>query len=274
VSVHDRPSEATTVESWALAGRHGLCHAAAMPSLRIATWNIAGARREGTNQVDLDAVAAGVRALGVDLLAVQEVDRQLARSGRADQPAVIAQALGAGWFWSYAPALVGDDFRPLSGPDPGGPAYGNLLVSRLPLAAVEQLRFPPAGGGEQRTAILASIQVGSRPVTVAATHLSNKQGHNVRQLRELQQVAGSRAGPRLLVGDLNMPSTVLVLASRRGWPETGRGRTWPNSAPTQQLDHILRNDPAGVVQPRGARVVAAPVSDHRALVVELDIAAS
>jgi endonuclease/exonuclease/phosphatase family metal-dependent hydrolase len=170
-----------------------------MASLRVATWNIAGARRQQTNQVDLDAVMAGVRALGVDLLAVQEVDRTLARSGRADQPAVIAQALGAGWFWSFAPALVGDDFRPLADPDPGGPAYGNLLVSRLPLEQVEQLRFPPAGGGEQRTAILASIQVGSRPVTVAATHLSNRQGHNVRQLRELQQVAGSRAAPRLLV---------------------------------------------------------------------------
>jgi endonuclease/exonuclease/phosphatase family metal-dependent hydrolase len=121
---------------------------------------------------------------------------------------------------------------------------------------------------------LATIQVGSRPVTVAATHLSNRQGHNVRQLRELQRVAGSRAAPRLLVGDLNLPSTVLVVASRRGWPETGRGRTWPNSAPTQQLDHVLRNDPAGVIRLRGARVVAAPVSDHRALVVELDIAAS
>ena len=46
-----------------------------MASLRVATWNIAGARREQTNQVDLDAVVAGVRALGVDLLAVQEVDR-------------------------------------------------------------------------------------------------------------------------------------------------------------------------------------------------------
>jgi endonuclease/exonuclease/phosphatase family metal-dependent hydrolase len=113
--------------------------------------------------------------------------------------------------------LVGDDFRPLVGRDPDGPAYGNLLVSRLPLAAVEHLRFPPAGGGEQRTAILGSIQVGSRSVTVAATHLSN---------------------------------------------------------PTQQLDHILRNDPAGAVRPRGARVAAAPVSDHRALVVELDITAS
>ena len=174
----------------------------------------------------------------------------------------------------HAPALVGDDFRPLSGPDPGGPAYGNLLVSRLPLTAMEHLRFPPAGGGEQRTALLGSIQVASRSVTVAATHLSNRQGHNVRQLRELQQVAASRAAPRLLVGDLNMPSTVLLLASRRGWPETGRGRTFPNSAPTQQLDHILRNDPAGVVRPRAAMVVAAPVSDHRALVVELDIAGS
>jgi hypothetical protein len=60
---------------------------------RVGTWNIAGARREQTNQVDLDAVVAGVRALGVDLLAVQEVDRMLARSGRADQPAVIAQAM-------------------------------------------------------------------------------------------------------------------------------------------------------------------------------------
>jgi endonuclease/exonuclease/phosphatase family metal-dependent hydrolase len=113
-----------------------------MARLRVGTWNIAGARREPTNQVDLDAVVAGIQALGVELLAVQEVDRQLARSGRSDQPTVIAQALGAGWFWSSAPALVGDDFRPLAGPDPGGPAYGNLLVSRLPLAAVEQLRFP------------------------------------------------------------------------------------------------------------------------------------
>jgi endonuclease/exonuclease/phosphatase family metal-dependent hydrolase len=244
-----------------------------MPSLRVGTWNIAGAR-EQTNQVDLEAVVAGVRALGVDLLAVQEVDRMLARSGRLDQPAVIAQALCGDWFWSYAPALIGEDLRPLSGPDPGGPGYGNLLVSRLPLAAVEHLRFPPAGGGEQRTALVGTLQVGSRPVTVAAGHLSNRQGHNARQLRELQQVAASRVAPRLLLGDLNLPSTVLLVASRRGWPETGRGRTFPNSAPTQQLDHILCNDPAGVIRPRSSRVVAAPVSDHRALVVELDITAS
>jgi hypothetical protein len=158
-------------------------------------------------------------------VAAQDMVQLLGRGGigPGSAPAGLQPAPGSGadWFWSYAPALVGDDFRPLSGPDPGGPAYGNLLVSRLSLAAVEHLRFPPAGGGEQRTALLATIPVGSRPVTVAATHLSNKQGHNVRQLRELQGLAGSRAAPRLLVGDLNLPSTVLLFASRRaitaGW---------------------------------------------------------
>jgi endonuclease/exonuclease/phosphatase family metal-dependent hydrolase len=242
-----------------------------MARLRVATWNIAGARRERSTTLDLEAVLAGVRSLGADVLAVQEVDRLLARSARADQPQRIAQALGPDWSWSYAPALVGDDFRPLSGPDPGGPAYGNLLVSRLPLEGVEHLRFPPAGGGEQRTALLATLRVGSRPLTVACAHLSNKQGHNVRQLRQLQDLMAGRAAPRLLLGDLNLPSTLLRFASRSGWPEAGRGRTFPNSRPTQQLDHVLRHGPDGVLQSRGVQVVAAPVSDHRALVVDLEV---
>jgi len=245
-----------------------------MPQLRVATWNIAGARREGSGQVDLDAVVAGVRALGADLLALQEVDRHLARSGRADQPRLIAEALGPDWSWSYAPALAGDDLRPLAGPDPGGPAYGNLLLSRLPLEAVEHLRFPPAGGGEQRSALVGSVLIGSRPLTVAGAHLSNRRGHNVRQLRELQRTIAARAAPRLLLGDLNLPALALRVASRRGWPGSGSGRTFPNSRPGQQLDHVLRNDPAGVLRPRGARVAVASVSDHRALVAELEVAAS
>jgi endonuclease/exonuclease/phosphatase family metal-dependent hydrolase len=220
-----------------------------MANLRVATWNIAGTRREGTNVVDLAAVLAAVQALDADLLAVQEVDRQLARSDRADQPRSIVEALGADCAWSYAPALIGDDFHPLSGPDPGGPAYGTLLVSRLPLEAVEQLRFPPAGGGEQRTAVIATIRVGGRPVTVAAAHLSNKQGHNVRQLRQLQGVLAGRPAPRLLLGDLNLPWMAVLVASRRGWPGAGRGDTIPNSRPNRQLDHVLRHDPGGCCGP-------------------------
>jgi hypothetical protein len=44
-----------------------------MTSLRVATWNIAGGRREGTSVLDLAAVQAGMRALDVDV--VQAVHR-------------------------------------------------------------------------------------------------------------------------------------------------------------------------------------------------------
>jgi endonuclease/exonuclease/phosphatase family metal-dependent hydrolase len=243
-----------------------------MLGLRVGTWNIAGGRREGSAEVHVTTVLAAVRTLGVDLLAVQEADRELARSGRIHQPRAIAEALGPDYYWSFAPALVGDDFRPLAGPDPGGPGYGNLLLSRVPLEAVEHLRFPPAGGGEQRTALVGTVRVGSRAVTVACAHLSNKQGHNVRQLRQLQEAVAARPAPRLLLGDLNLPSAALLLASRRRWPQAGQGRTFPNSRPTQQLDHVLRSDPAGWLHPRSAQVVAAPVSDHRALIVNFEMA--
>jgi endonuclease/exonuclease/phosphatase family metal-dependent hydrolase len=243
-----------------------------MLGLRVGTWNIAGGRREGSAEVHVTTVLAAVRTLGVDLLAVQEADRELARSGRIHQPRAIAEALGPDYYWSFAPALVGDDFRPLAGPDPGGPGYGNLLLSRVPLEAVEHLRFPPAGGGEQRTALVGTVRVGSRAVTVACAHLSNKQGHNVRQLRQLQEAVAARPAPRLLLGDLNLPSAALLLASRRRWPQAGQGRTFPNSRPTQQLDHVLRSDPAGRLHPHSAQVVAAPVSDHRALIVNFEMA--
>jgi hypothetical protein len=183
--------------------------------------------------VDLDAVAAGIQALNVDLLAVREVDRTLAGSGRADQPAVIAQALGVGCFWSYAPALAGDDFQPLADPDPGGPAYGNLLVSRLPLAEVEQLRFPwpaaastgprcwPASGSAR-----ASHGGGHPPVQQAGPQPAPAAG--------ARQLAGSRMAPRLLVGDLNLPSTVLV-ASRRAGPRPG------GAGPGMMAPHVCRD---------------------------------
>jgi endonuclease/exonuclease/phosphatase family metal-dependent hydrolase len=103
-------------------------------------------------------------------------------------------------------------------------------VSRLLLDQIEQLRFPPAGGGEQRTAVVGTVRVGPRAVTVAAAHLSNKQGHNVRQLRQLQGVLAGRPAPRLLLGDLNLSWAVLLVASRRGWPGAGRGDTIPELA--------------------------------------------
>jgi endonuclease/exonuclease/phosphatase family metal-dependent hydrolase len=56
--------------------------------------------------------------LDADVLAIQEVDRQLARSDRTHQAHAIAEALGHDCWWFYAAALVGYDFQPLPGLNP------------------------------------------------------------------------------------------------------------------------------------------------------------
>src|SRR4029453_6699448 len=75
------------------------------PGLTVATWNIFGGRVWDGSRVDIDLIVATLRRLDADLVAVQEVDRQQARSHGADQARLLGEALGMKW--RYAPAMLG-----------------------------------------------------------------------------------------------------------------------------------------------------------------------
>jgi endonuclease/exonuclease/phosphatase family metal-dependent hydrolase len=253
-------------------------------TLRLATWNIYSGRTREGDRVDLDLTLTTLRSLDADVVALQEVDRGQPRSGRADQARVLAEALGMAW--RYAPALWGTpgaataDGRPPWLParpgeaDPGGPAYGIALLSRLPLERVETLALPRAGGEEPRVALVATAG-GAWPLTLAATHLTYLPGSNAGQLRDLQRQLAAWPPPRVLLGDLNLWLPLVRAVSRPGWRPLVRGKTYPNRPPgalrpAVQLDHVLASG-AGV-RLRGSRVQAGPASDHRAVVVDVEAA--
>jgi endonuclease/exonuclease/phosphatase family metal-dependent hydrolase len=246
--------------------------------LRVATWNIFGGRTWDGSRVDLDLTVATLRRLDADLVAVQEVDREQARSHGADQARRLGEALGMAW--RYAPALLGspggpEGWRaPVPGdPDPGGAAYGIALLSRVPLGETETVPLPRSGRDEPRVALVAGLADGGRRLTVAGTHLSFVPGPNLGQLRALQRHLDERGGPRLLLGDLNLWWPAVRLLSRPGWRPLVRGGTFRNRPPTSQgplvqLDHVLA---AGArFHPRDPRIVSGPASDHRAVVVGLE----
>jgi endonuclease/exonuclease/phosphatase family metal-dependent hydrolase len=245
-------------------------------TLTVATWNIFGGRVWDGSRVDLDLTVAGLRRLDADLVAVQEVDRQQARSHGADQARLLGEALGMDW--RYAPAMLGtpggpDGWRPPApgDPDPGGTAYGIALLFRVPLTDTETVLLPQAGRDEPRVALVAGLDHAGRRLTVAGTHLSFVPGPNLTQLRALQRHLDERGGPRLLLGDLNLWWPLVRLASRRGWRPLVRGPTFRNRPPGPgprmvQLDHVLAAG-AGFT-PGRARIVGGPASDHRAVVVE------
>jgi endonuclease/exonuclease/phosphatase family metal-dependent hydrolase len=248
--------------------------------LRVATWNIFGGRTWDGRRVDLELTLAVLRRLDADLVAVQEVDREQARSGGADQARLLGEALGMEW--RYAPALLGtpgnpNGWRPPApgDADPGGTAYGIALLSRLPLEGTETVLLPQAGRDEPRVALVAELADGGRRLTVAGTHLSFVPGPNLRQLRALQRHLDDRGGPRLLLGDLNLWWPLVRVASRPGWRPLVRGGTFRNRPPGSpgrlvQLDHVLAAGAAATLRPRDTRIVGGPASDHRAVLVELD----
>lgn len=100
---------------------------------------------------------------------------------------------------------------------------------------------------------------------VASTHLSFVPGQNVLQLRRVCRWLRTLPAPHLLLGDLNMPP---ALAGRlSGLEVLARGATYATPAPRVQLDHILGRGAATTAA--RASALALPVSDHRALSVEL-----
>jgi endonuclease/exonuclease/phosphatase family metal-dependent hydrolase len=122
------------------------------------------------------------------------------------------------------------------------------------------------GREEPRAAVVGRLQTPCGLLTVVNTHLSFVPGWNRVQLRALRRDVAAFDGPHVLMGDLNM--TPPAPQRLTGYQPLAVAPTFPQDRPTRQLDHIL-------VHGRFPRVlhceaVEAELSDHRALVVELE----
>jgi len=247
-------------------------------SLRLATFNILHGRSLTDGQVDPARLAGAAAQLDADVLGIQEVDCGQERTGFLDQTAHVAQALGAleHRFVAALTGLPGGEWRPALEDAPTLPAYGVGLVSRRPVRAWHVLRLPasrvwvplPIPGtrkliwlkDEPRVVIAAELD----GVTVATTHLSFVAGWNVVQLRRTTRWLATLPGPHVLMGDLNQPRPVAERAS--GWTSLVTAKSFPAPDPKVQLDHVLASDALTVID---ARTHQLPLSDHRALTVDL-----
>jgi endonuclease/exonuclease/phosphatase family metal-dependent hydrolase len=220
--------------------------------MRAVTWNA----QHGLGEDGGPALAAGLSALGAlrgDVVAIQELDRGRSRSGRQDQPAAVAAALGGELVW--APALT------------TGGEYGIALVVQGLVHRPVIHRLP--GRGEPRVAVLAEVDAGGLRCTVAATHLATSRTTAVQQLLVVLDLLRGRPGPHVLLGDLNLePPALLPWTTAEGFdlvtgPPTHSTR---RPQPARRIDHVvLSRDLA----PDASVVRHLPASDHLAVVVDL-----
>ena len=255
--------------------------------LRLASFNVLHGRSLADGQVDTERLVAACASLKADVLALQEIDRNQARSGSVDQTAAVAERMGAA-AWRFEPALIGEPgatWRAAEDADDPASAdagYGVGLVSMLPVRGwhvvrlrAAKVRAPvavPGGRGrfillpdEPRVALAAEVDTDWGPVVVASTHLSFVPGWNLAQVRQVTRALAAIGPPCVLLGDLNFPGRLPARVT--GWRPLAEVRTFPGAKPSLQIDHALGHGLLPLVAAAEAREL--PLSDHRALVIDL-----
>jgi endonuclease/exonuclease/phosphatase family metal-dependent hydrolase len=218
--------------------------------LRVATFNIH--HGEGLDgRIDLARSADVVARTQADVVALQELDRGLPRSGMVDQPGELATSLGMHVsFWPTIRRSEGE--------------YGIALATRSAPDEVSYLSLPQVGDEERRGAIVAE----SAWCRIVATHLSTHRSARRLQLGTLHDLARGWRGPTVILGDLNTPAAGLRAFQADGWRATFGHRTLVRGIGRRQIDHVLVSPGVGIER---AWTIRTQASDHAPLVADLEL---
>jgi endonuclease/exonuclease/phosphatase family metal-dependent hydrolase len=236
-------------------------HVQNVDTLRVLTYNIHHA--EGMDEiVDLERIAALIRAVDPDLVALQEIDSVTTRTGAVDQAAELGRLTGLahlfGSFMSYQ-----------------GGAYGMALLSRWPIAGSQNLRLPD--GDEPRTALSAMVTSPrtGQSVRFVGVHLYRTVEERLAQATRLQEFLESESSPTILAGDFNStPGSAVMSLLQKTWAVVEKGEdrlTFSSFEPVREIDFVLFR-PQDRFEVLDQWLVDEPVaSDHRPVVVDVVI---
>lgn len=254
-------------------------HAAEPVVLRVLCYNIHyGQGNDG--EYNVERLAEVIRQTRPDLVALQEVDVGVERSGRVHQ----AQQLGerTGMAVSFGPT---QHFQ--------GGLFGNAVMTRMPIQSVIIHPLPYTESTAERTtyprgAIAVTVQLpDGRPLQFISTHFQHnvpedrvQEAHAINRLFAADQATSSdtTAGTTplfsILAGDINAtPSDEPVQILQQHWTnalDAQAAPTVPSQQPTSRIDYVFFRGP-GVKLVQSQVIAEAMASDHRPVLAVIEI---
>ena len=218
--------------------------------LSILHWNI-HSWRDASGQPNLEPVTRLVLETDPDVVSLVEVNEPWG------MPAAVRDLAGLGGYsWIFSPTV---EFG-RGAPDRG---YGNALLTRVPVLAVQQWRlsWPPrlydgSEPSESRSVILVEVPFASGTAWVGSTHLpSTDPGARACALGRLTELTRGLGRHWVICGDFNTPPATWVDSG--AWPDPAQP-SFPASDPAQPIDYCVASPGVSVA----ASVLPAAGSDH------------
>ena len=239
--------------------------------LRVLCYNIHYG--QGTDgKYDLERLANVIKKAKPDLVALQEVDVGVKRSGRVHQ----ARRLGdlTGMAVRFGPTQHYE-----------GGLFGNAVLTRLPILDVSIHPLPYTESSPKRVtyprgAIAVTVRApNDRPLRFVSTHFQ----HNVAEdrLAEAKAInklfAGDEKLPTILAGDMNaVPDSDPIQELLKHWTNASDkavSPTAPSQKPTSRIDYVFYRSSASFRLIEAEVIEESKASDHRPVLAVLELSA-
>ncbi len=230
----------------------------ASDTLRVLAYNIHHA--EGMDdRIELDRIAALINSLQPDLVALQEVDASVERTGFVDQASVLAELT------DLTPAF--GSFMPYQGGE-----YGMAILSRWHIITSRNVRLPDGEEPRSSITVWARSPETGQDVVFSGIHFYRTEEERLAQARVLVEELEFEEAPVILAGDFNsQPDSPVIEMLARDWVILDKGQdhfTFPSYGAEREIDYIMyRTEPR--LEVISHRVLDDPVmSDHRPIYAE------
>ena len=210
-------------------------HGGGHDELRVLHWNI-HSWRDTDGEPNAEAVVNVIRENMPHAVSLVEVDESWG------MPSILAEvAARCGYSWAFGPSF---EF----GTDATAGGFGNALLTRIPIAAVQQWRLfsPPrpydgTEPSEPRSVTLARLTFSGAALWLGSTHLpANDPIDRSAAALRLQELAGRLTTPWIICGDFNAPPSAcftddgtFVVSPDPVQP------TFPANHPTKPIDYCI-----------------------------------
>jgi len=131
--------------------------------IRVLTYNIHHGRGVD-GRYDLERIAKTIAAEAPDIIALQEIERYRVRSGRDDQPRLLAQMLGMHYCFYPVRDHKHSDLDERAG-------YGNAILTKFKIRSHTHFDLTVTASREPRGCLHALLETDLGPVHVFCVHL-------------------------------------------------------------------------------------------------------